>query len=95
MEGCSEMCVEVFRKDVLDLLKLLNEREIEIKVSQYDAEIEGYKQFDEQATLHFLCHNFNPCAKTINNCMNEHNIYEVEFFKIEGGKWCFSSKYKM
>ncbi len=47
MEGCFGLCVEVFRKDVLDLLQLLKEKDIKIKVSQYDAEIEGYRYFDE------------------------------------------------
>jgi hypothetical protein len=94
MEGCFGLCVEVFRKDVLDLLQLLKEKDIKIKVSQYDA-LEGYKHFDEQATLHFLCHNFSLCSQVIHNCMNEDNIYEIEFFRLECGKWCFSSKYKM
>jgi hypothetical protein len=87
--------VAAFRKDALDLLKLLQEKGIKIKVSQYDATIEGYKHFYEQATLHFLCHNFTLCTKIIHNCMNEDNLYEMEFFKIEGRKWCFSCKYKM
>ena len=64
MEGCSGTCVEVFRKDALDLLKLLQEKGIKIRVSQYDAEIEGYRYYDEQATLHFMCHNFRSLFKS-------------------------------
>lgn len=95
MEGCSGMCEKVFKKDVLDLLQLLEGKDIKIKVSQYETEIEGYKQFGELETLQFVCHNFNFCSKTILNCINEDNIYEIEFFRIEGSKWCFGSKYRM
>jgi len=87
MEGCSRICVAAFRKDVSALLQLLQEKDIKIKVSQYEAVIEGYRYFDEQATLHFLCHNFSLCSQVIHNCMNEDNIYKVEFVMIEGGKW--------
>lgn len=59
MKESSGMCVEVFRRDALDLLQLLNEKDIKIKVSQYEAEIGGY------TTLDFLCHNFNPCSKAM------------------------------
>jgi hypothetical protein len=69
MERCYGICVDAFRKDVLDLLQLLNEKDITIKVSQYDAALEGYKHFDERATLHFLCHNFSLCSQVIHNCI--------------------------
>ena len=32
MEGCYGICVDAFRKDVLDLLQLLNEKDIKIRV---------------------------------------------------------------
>src|SRR3978361_905195 len=93
--GSSGMCVEIFRRDAFYLLQLLNEKDIKIKVSQYEADIGGYKQSSEQATLDFLCNNFNPCSKVIHDHINEDNIYEIEFFRLEGGKWCFGIKYKM
>jgi hypothetical protein len=74
MEGCSGMYVEVFRNDVLNLWQLLNEKDIKLKVSQHNAREYGYTSFDEPSILHFLCHNFYPCSKAIQNCVKEANV---------------------
>jgi hypothetical protein len=90
MEGCSRMCVEVFRKDAAKLLELLKEKDVNLKVSHVDG-----PEFDKDATLHFLCHNFSACSKAIVNCVNETNVYEIGYLRLKGGKWCCSIKYKM
>jgi hypothetical protein len=87
-EKCSGMCMQVFKDDVLNVLRLLFQKEIKLKISKYDTTVRGYVYLDERSVFQFLCHNFQ-CVKSLQNCANEDNIYELAFFRLEGGKVVF------
>ena len=75
------------------LLNLLKQKDIKLKISEFDEKTEGYVYMDEGALHNFLCGSAQV-VKYLQQHATEDNIYEMELFRTKGGKWCLSRRYR-
>ena len=82
------------QNEISNLLDLLFQKDIKLKISDYDPKTGRYA-LDESSFHDFLCKNIQV-VKSLQHCANEDHIYEMELFRIKGGgKWCFGKDIKV